>query len=147
MQMYVTTVLLSLFLQSSSWGSNLEYGLARAAKENKLVLLYFSGSDWNTESIKMQADVLRSNSFTEFAQDNLVLVNIDSPRCSRAQATDSQKFYNSVITEGYNPDNILPLLLILDEKGKVLKVWRYNPRLTAGQIIQSISVITGIPVD
>jgi hypothetical protein len=145
--MYVTTALLSLFLQSSLWGSNLEYGLARATKEKKLVLLYFSGSDWNTESIKMQADIFRSNKFIDFAQDNLVLVNIDSPRSSRAQATDSQKFYNSVITEGYNPDNILPLLLILDEKGKVLKVWRYNPRLTAGQIIQSISVITGIPVD
>src|SRR5437762_13965735 len=59
---------------------NLPEAQAIAKKENKLVLMDFTGSDWCGWCIKLRKEVFLTPEFNAYARSNLVLVEIDQPR-------------------------------------------------------------------
>jgi thiol-disulfide isomerase/thioredoxin len=63
-----------------SSGADLEPAIARAAAENRAVLLFFHGSDWCPPCKAMTRDVFSSPEFSAVARDHLVLVDVDFPR-------------------------------------------------------------------
>src|SRR5262245_36821256 len=99
------------------WLTDLPTAQAKAKKENKLVLLDFTGSDWCTFCIKLQKEVFSKAEFAEYAKKNLVLVEVDFPRHKKLSATQTK--VNQTLSEKYDIENSgFPTLVILDTNGK-----------------------------
>ncbi|TWO33306.1 DUF255 domain-containing protein [Seonamhaeicola sediminis] len=65
--------------QRVQWHTDLNLALNVASKENKKVLLFFTGSDWCGWCKKLQKEVFETNDFEEWS-NNVVLVELDFPR-------------------------------------------------------------------
>lgn len=114
---------LSLFLMSFDWQTNFEKAKAEAKAQHKLILLKFSGSDWCLPCIRMEKDLFSDQSFGQFSEKNLEMVNADFPRLSKHKLDKSVAKQNEALAEKYNKEGHFPLTLLLDADGKVLKVW------------------------
>lgn len=114
--------LLSLFtfLAASShaaegWQTDYKAALEQAAKENKMVLLDFTGSDWCGWCIKLVKDTFSKPEFQKFADKNLVLVELDFPN-NKPQSAEV-KAQNQQLSEKFNVEGY-PTLVLLNSKGK-----------------------------
>ncbi|MHA3770717.1 thioredoxin family protein [Verrucomicrobiota bacterium sgz303538] len=102
---------------ASGWSDDYNKALEQAKKENKKVLLDFTGSDWCGWCIKLDKDVFSKDEFKEYAKQNLVLVEVDFPQSKQLpQATKEQneKLQKEHKVEGF------PTLVLLDPEGKKL---------------------------
>ena len=64
----------------SGWFDDYEAAREKARRENKPMLLLFTGSDWCGFCIRLRKNVLEKSDFKGFARKNLILVYIDSPK-------------------------------------------------------------------
>ncbi len=117
-----------LWFLPGTWGDNLEIAKDDAQKNHKLIILYFSGSDWCGPCIKLKQEVLESETFQEFAKDHLSLVRADFPRMKKNQLSKLQTEYNEKLAEKYNPSGKFPLTVLLSPEGKILKEWDGYPK-------------------
>ncbi|MFL6542413.1 MAG: thioredoxin family protein, partial [Chthoniobacterales bacterium] len=67
----------------SEWLTDLDQAQQKAKADNKLVLLDFTGSDWCGWCIKLHREVFAKPEFREYANKNLVLVELDFPRAKQ----------------------------------------------------------------
>lgn len=107
---------------SATWRSNFEQAKSEAKKDHKLILLKFSGSDWCVPCIRMEKDVFNADTFTQFAEDKLVMVNADFPR-KKSGLDKAIIKQNEALAEQYDKEGHFPYTVLLDADGKVLKVW------------------------
>ncbi len=100
----------------SEWLTDFEKAKEVAKKENKSILLDFTGSDWCGYCIKLKKNVFNTADFEAFAEKNLVLVEVDFPRkkLPEAQAKANEKLQEKFGVEGF------PTILVLDAEGKKL---------------------------
>lgn len=70
----------SVSAQEIYWETDLNKAADVAIKEKKQLLLFFTGSDWCGWCIRLQKEVLKTPEFAEWAQKNVVLVELDFPR-------------------------------------------------------------------
>jgi thioredoxin-related protein len=117
-----------LFYLLVHWGTNLESALDQAGKEEKLVLLNFSGSDWCAPCIQLKKEIFESDDFKGVAEARLVLVRADFPRMKKNQLPADQKAYNEQLAEKFNPQGKFPLTLLLNPEGKVIQTWDGYPK-------------------
>ena len=110
------------------WGQNLETAKADAKENHKLVLLYFSGSDWCGPCIKLKQEVLETAEFQLFSKKHLNLVRADFPRMKKNQLSKEQTQYNEKLAEKYNPKGKFPLTVLINPEGKVLQEWDGYPK-------------------
>ncbi|HEY0457459.1 MAG TPA: thioredoxin family protein [Verrucomicrobiae bacterium] len=103
--------------ESLSWSTDLPKAQAQAKKENKLVLMDFTGSDWCGWCIKLNKEVFATKEFTEYAKKNLVLVELDFP--SKKQQSEALKKANNELKDKYKIDGY-PTIIVLDGSGKQL---------------------------
>jgi thiol-disulfide isomerase/thioredoxin len=68
----------NLAATEAGWGTDLDAGKARAAKEKKILVVYFTGSAWCPPCKLLHAELLPSKAFAEFAKEK-VLVMLDYP--------------------------------------------------------------------
>ncbi len=115
--------LVMVFTLSTEWLTNMTTAKEVAAKENKHILLNFSGSDWCGPCIKMKKEVFESESFLNLAEKQLILVRADFPRSKKNKLSDEQTKHNEALAEKYNPSGKFPLTVLLDANGKVIKEW------------------------
>jgi thioredoxin-related protein len=73
--------------------------------------------------MKLRADIFNSDAFTDYAKDNLILVNADFPRKKKNELSKEQQKENDALAAKYNPEGKFPFTLLLDSKGNKLKVW------------------------
>src|SRR5438552_7159697 len=66
--------------RAAEWLTDLPAAQAAAKAENKIVLLDFTGSDWCGWCIRLRNEVFSKPEFDAYANDNLVLVEVDFPR-------------------------------------------------------------------
>lgn len=117
----VTLVLLVATIGSAqNWNNSLEDAKAMAAKENKKILLVFSGSDWCAPCMKLEKTVWKSDVFKQEAESKWVLIKADFPKKKANQLPAEQTEINKKLAEKYNKEGNFPLVVLLDEKGKVL---------------------------
>ena len=108
----------TISLQASDlWSTNYDESLKKAATENRMVLLEFTGSDWCPPCKKQAADVFAQPAFEEFANANLVPVKLDFPR--RAEQSEEQKTANQALAQKYKVEGF-PTVILLDSKGAEL---------------------------
>jgi thioredoxin-related protein len=62
-----------------TWSENWVQACARAHKEKKDLLVYFTGSDWSPWCIALQKEVLSKKAFLDFVKEKYILVQLDYP--------------------------------------------------------------------
>ena len=66
--------------QEATWLNNLDKAVELSNKNQKPVLLFFTGSDWCGWCKRLQAEVFAKPEFKEWATKNVVLMEVDFPR-------------------------------------------------------------------
>jgi thioredoxin-related protein len=105
----------------SGWETDLKKAQDQAKSNNKLVFLDFTGSDWCGYCIRLNRDILSKPAFQEYANKNLVLVEIDFPR-AKEQSADLRK-QNQQLAREYEIQGF-PTIVVLNGNGKT--IWRFD---------------------
>ncbi len=129
---------LCLGLLSFTWRTDFEGAKADAKAQHKLILLKFSGSDWCIPCIRMEKEVFRNETFDQFADSALVMVNADFPRQKKNQPSKAVAVQNDALAARYNKDGHFPLTLLLAADGTVLKRWDGYSGTTPAAFIQEV---------
>lgn len=107
-----------------NWESNLEQAITQAKKENKAVLVNFTGSDWCIWCKRLSSEVFQQEAFKDYADDNLVLVMLDFPR-NIQQSAETQN-YNRNLAQKYGIQGF-PTILLFNDKGELVAQTGYQP--------------------
>ena len=99
------------------WMTDFQAAQQLAEKENKILLVDFSGSDWCGWCIKLDKEVFSQDAFKKYAEKNLVLVLIDFPR--NKWQTPAQKEANNALAKKYGVRGF-PTVLLLKPDGSVI---------------------------
>ncbi len=119
---------------AADWETDYAKALALAKSQNKRVLLDFTGSDWCGPCIQLKKQVFSRPDFRAYADNNLVLVEIDYPQ--RKKQSDELKKQNEKLSKQYGIDEKgFPTVVLLDPAGKVIREFTgYDGETTAGFI-------------
>lgn len=109
------------------WLISLPEAMAQAKRENKLVLLDFTGSDWCPCCKALDAQTFSRPEFSAYAAKSLVLVQVDFPRHKPQSA--ELKEANNVLKETYEI-HAYPTLVVLKQDGTV--AWKQVGLLPGG---------------
>lgn len=112
-------ILISSVSFSQEWKTSLEEAKQVAIKENKKILLVFSGSDWCAPCMKLEKNVWQSEVFKKEATEKYVLLKADFPKKKGNQLSNELTENNNKLAERYNKDGNFPLVVMLDKNGKV----------------------------
>lgn len=96
------------------WITGYELAASEARKTNKLIMLYFSGSDWDPWTDKLEKDVLSTDMFKNWAMENVITMQVDTPRDKRLPA--STKSQNDNLKTKYTVSNV-PIFVFVDQTG------------------------------
>ena len=108
------------------WMEDFAAAKEKAAKENKKILMAFSGSDWCHWCVKMDRDVYSQSDFVSKASRDYVLVMIDNPQ-NRGILSPLAASQNDALTGKYGIQGF-PSTLVVDAKGEVVKrISGYKP--------------------
>ena len=133
----VGLIFFTIFGYSQNWESNFEEAKARATKENKNIILVFSGSDWCAPCMKLDKVVWQSDIFKFDSEKNWVIYKADFPKKKANQLTDEKIKENKQLAEKYNLQGSFPLLVILDKNAKVIAMTGYK-NITAEEYVKLI---------
>jgi thioredoxin-related protein len=111
------------------WLTSLPEAQALAQKENKLILVDFTGSDWCVYCKKLDADIFAKSEFADYARKHLVLVQLDFPH--QTEQPQSLKVANEALVRKYDVDGF-PTLLAMKPGGAV--VWKQVGYLEGGPV-------------
>lgn len=94
------------------WETDVDAAIAIAKKENKSVMLEFTGSDWCPPCMMMAKKVFSKKEFVDAASKDFVLVHLDFPN-----GDPELKEKNQPIAEKYEIEGF-PTVILLDSEGK-----------------------------
>lgn len=106
-----------------TWHDNVDEALKIAQKENKTVLLNFTGSDWCIWCKRLNDEVFSKDEFAAYADKNLVLVKVDFPR--QKEQTPETRYYNQQLAAQYRVEGY-PTIILLRKDGSELGVTGYQ---------------------
>jgi protein disulfide-isomerase len=104
----------SFAISAEAWTRDIEAAKTRAKAENKPIFLYFTGSDWCTWCKKMEKEILTQKEFLDFAEENLVLVELDYPRKpeNKAKQPESERAQNKAIDKKFKIEGYPTIYLV-----------------------------------
>lgn len=106
------------------WHTNYEQAASLAKKENKPMLLFFTGSDWCGWCKKMDQEVFASPEFAQMAGSEFVYVDLDFPM-NKPLPEDLQK-QNNALKQKYGVTGY-PTIIVLDSSGNFVAETGYRP--------------------
>lgn len=118
---------------ASGWTTDFSAAISEAKRDGKLVLLDFTGSDWCGWCIKLQNEVFAKPEFQKYAEQKLVLVEVDFPRgkpISQALKDQNEQLAQRFGVKGF------PTLVVLDPDGRELGRTGYRPGGPPGLIAE-----------
>ncbi len=130
--------LLFMSVQSQEWITDMQKAGEIAARENKKIILVFSGSDWCAPCIKLEKEIWNSPEFQEYAKEHYVMLRADFPRKKKNQLPKEQQEKNNKLFEKYNPQGYFPFVVVLTPGGKVLGTTGYK-KVSPGEYIKELN--------
>jgi len=138
----ISIVLVSLFTATIFAGSGIfqtdfKKASEQAKKENKFMLVDFSGSDWCGWCVKLDKEVFSKPAFEKYAKENLVCVLLDFPKKTKIEKSllkQNRELANKYKIRGY------PTVLIMNPDGEVVEKTGYRP----GGAEKYVSFIKGV---
>jgi len=122
---------------SQTWENNFTEAKAKAVKENKNILLVFSGSDWCAPCIKLDKNVWQSEVFDKASKESWIAYKADFPKKKSNQLSEELTNENKALAEKYNKEGNFPLVVLLDKNGKVLGMESFK-NISAEEYVQLI---------
>jgi thioredoxin-related protein len=110
---------LSLALSAQNWQTDFATAKSIAEKENKPIVLVFSGSDWCAPCMKLEKEIWSSEVFKTYAQEHYVLLKADFPKRKQNALTAQQQEHNNKLAEQYNKNGYFPYVIVMDAKGNI----------------------------
>jgi protein disulfide-isomerase len=108
----------------AGWLTSLADAQQQAKARQKLLLLDFTGSDWCGWCIKLDREIFSKPEFKEYANKNLVLLEVDFPQ--RKQLPPELVAQNERLAVQYRIQGF-PTILVLDSEGKPVGALGYTP--------------------
>lgn len=108
-------------VMGNTWLTNYDAALVEAQNENKNVLVYFTGSDWCAPCKMLKKDLFETTAFQDIS-NNYVMLYIDIPM-NRDLISAEQLQHNKDVSSKLNRKGAVPLLTILNSKGKELETY------------------------
>ena len=105
-----------------TWNPNYTAALGLAKRLNKPILAYFSGSDWEAYTQKLDKDVLKTEMFARWVADNVIPFQADFPS---KKPNDPWKKQNENLKTQYQV-SVVPIFLLLDPDGEVIARATYD---------------------
>lgn len=109
------------------WVTDFKGAMELAKKENRPILIDFTGSDWCGWCKKLDRETFSKSSFKDYAKDNLVLVYADFP--NGKPQSDKLKQQNAQLKNEFGVRGF-PTIVLLSPDGK--KIWENVGYLSGG---------------
>ena len=131
----ILLMLFTLPVGETAWGDDITIAKKTAAKESKVILLTFSGSDWCKPCIQLHQNLFESSEFEAYAEEKLVLLKADFPSRRKNKLSAEQTAKNEALAAKYNPKGEFPLALFLNAEGVVLGTFGFDKSKSAAEYI------------
>ena len=122
---------------AQNWQTNFENAKTQAVRENKNILLVFSGSDWCAPCMKLDKVVWKSSEFQEESEKSWIIYKADFPKKKANQLPIELAAENKKIADKYNKDGSFPLVVLLDKNAKVIGITGFK-NVSASDYIKTI---------
>jgi thioredoxin-related protein len=109
---------------NDTWLTDFSAAKQQAAGENKKLLLDFTGSDWCGYCKLLEAEVLNTGAFKDFAK-NYVLVRIDFPRSTELPPDLKQQ--NDALAQQFGVDGFPTLIALTSSGREITRQAGYEP--------------------
>jgi thioredoxin-related protein len=141
MKKVLTIAFLSLIgtIHAQKWQNSFDEAVDLANKENKPIILVFSGSDWCAPCIRLKRTILDSEEFKSYASSNYVLYNADFPKKKKNQLPEEKLSVNKTLAEKYNPKGYFPLVVVLDKNETVLGKTGFHVKTSPKKYIATLN--------
>jgi len=114
----------SVLAAGDGWLTDMEAAKAQAAKENKDLLLDFTGSDWCVWCAKLNDEVFSKEAFRAATKDKFVPVELDFPR--KTPQDPQLKAQNKALAQQMKIQSY-PTIMLCDAAGKPYAKTGYQP--------------------
>jgi thioredoxin-related protein len=104
------------------WLTDYQQAQQLAKANHKLLLLDFTGSDWCGWCIRLRREVFSKPEFQQYANKNLVLMEVDFPR--QKQQTETVRLQNEKLARQYGIQGF-PTILVLNDAGQIVGALGY----------------------
>ena len=98
------------------WVATYKEALKKSKKENKPVLMYFTGSDWCGPCKILDKDLFHTEKFKALADKDLVLLEVDIPR--RTDIISADKMNENLYLQSKYKVRAFPTLMMVNHRGK-----------------------------
>lgn len=98
------------------WQDDYDKAVKKAKKQDKPILLFFTGSDWCGPCKMLVADFFESDKFAKIADEDLIIYEADFPR-NKDLITQKQRKKNYFLSRMYDVGSY-PTIVIIDKNGK-----------------------------
>lgn len=115
-----TLLLVSVLGFSQDWKYNFDEAKKIASKENKNIVMIFSGSDWCAPCMRLEKNIWQSEEFKKESAEKWVLLKLNFPRKKANQLSEEQTNHNRTLAEKYNREGSFPLVIIMQPDGQIL---------------------------
>ena len=127
-----------------TWHLRIKDARAEAAKDNKPILILFTGPDWSSSSKKMETSIIRSKEFA--ASIRPAVVGLYIRHFADADAPEAQLESNSSLRKALNVPQVYPCTVLLGSDGK--KILGILPGLPEKKAyLEWIAGLAGIKLD
>tara|TARA_B100000959_G_scaffold281917_1_gene347178 strand:- start:239 stop:1132 length:894 start_codon:yes stop_codon:yes gene_type:complete len=124
------------------WLTDLAKAKAQAAKEGKLILMEFTGSDWCGPCIALEKNVLSTDTFKQNIPGKFVLLKLDTPRDKSRQTPQEIAQYRTLSAQ-YKVRGV-PTIIVTDPTGNERhRQVGYSSRQSAQQWVSSMLKVAG----
>ncbi|MBN2210060.1 MAG: thioredoxin family protein [Sedimentisphaerales bacterium] len=93
-----------------SWRTDFDEAIKLAKQRHRYLLVVFTGSDWCVWCKKLDAEILNTDEFREYARQHVIAVQLDTPK-AQLSARPHQVLMQKYNVTGY------PTVLIIDPRG------------------------------
>lgn len=107
-----------------NWMTDFDAAVDEAKSSGKHLLMNFTGSDWCGWCIKLKDEVFSHSSFADYAEENLVLLELDFPR--RKPQSDEVKAQNEKLAQRFDVRGF-PTILLMGPDGEAVAKTGYQP--------------------
>jgi len=109
-----------------------------ATETDKKILMVFSGSDWCKPCIQLKKTILDTPQFEKVKEDAIVM-HLDFPYKRKNKLSKEQTKHNESLAEIYNKSGQFPMVILVDNQGKVISDISYEKGQQPSEFIQLIT--------
>jgi len=141
MKQFLIIIFLLVFgsLQAQEWQSSFDKAVGLANKENKPIILVFSGSDWCAPCIRLEKNIWQSEEFKMYASEHYVLYKADFPRKKKNELPLELSETNATLAQKFNPKGHFPLVVVLNKDQSVLGKTGFNVKASPKKYISILN--------